>query len=360
MMMKTKNIIFLPFIALLLVSCEKQIDFEPEDVSPYVVMVSKPEGDSLMSVYLGRSRFFLDNRDFGSINDATVTLTAGGVSSVGIFTPQCFMLLNDNFYYEKKSKDYYDDYYYYDTIYYDGYTFTLRPRPGDTVRLSAIIPGVVEPVTATTVIPNRPHVEILDFAADTLDEAGYSNLYYRVRIRVYNEGLNFFGVSLSRGEARRTDIDSAMRWDSSIVRQVSFEVNDALVNNQSLESALDGDDGSFSGYNMYFSSELFSGGYHDFTLEFSGYWKQDGVDQLDIPLYVNVTQFSEDLYRYNLTTRKSDSDLDELFAEPVQVYCNINGGIGILGGSTKLSLRAPRAIAENFYNSNSYFKKAKK
>ena len=97
-MVRKRYILIVLLLAVVMSSCEKVVDFDPGDVSPYVVVVSKPVSDSLVSVYVGYSRFFLDNREFKGVDNATVTITSGSNTSVGTYDPRCF---------------YYDDYYYY-------------------------------------------------------------------------------------------------------------------------------------------------------------------------------------------------------------------------------------------------------
>lgn len=344
-------------LAVLMCSCEKVVDFDPGDVSPYVVVVSKPVSDSLVSVYVGYSRFFLDNRGFNGADNATVTITSGSNTAVGTYDPDCFI-----------QSDYYDDWngYYGDTTHYGGYGFMLRPNPGDTMRVSATVPGYDKIVTAQTVVPPQPQVEIVDLVIDTLDEVTggyyycyYSSTYYRLRFRINcNSNREYFSVRVLLGEEIYLS-DTVSVWDSTQMSSYYFTVSDPIVNNASLEDAFDGDDGSFSGREMTFSSERFSGGAHEFTMEFDA-TTYGNRDILGRPVKIEVCALSEELYRYNVTSSGYTSDLDDLFSEPVQVYCNIKGGIGIFGASTKKIFKAPAPRVENFNNSASYYKKKKK
>lgn len=335
--------------AMLATSCEKVVDFDPGEVEPYVVMISKPVGDSLMSVYLGYSRFFLDDRSFNTIDNATVTLTIGGTSYTGVYDPNCFMLTN---YYENDDfRLFKKDYYYYgDTTYFGGYTFVRRPAPGDTLRLTATVPGRAEEVTAMTTVPPKPTVEIIDYVVDTVDESAYSqDRYFRLRFRLYcNSNKDYFNVKLHLPQ--RAWQDTTQYWDTTNTERFYFSVNDPIVNDPNIEDVMDGYDGHFEGSSMSFSSERFTGGYHDFTLEF--YTWNDSWDTLaSMPVWLSVGTLSEELYRYNVTSAGYSSGIDNLFSEPVQVYCNIKGGIGIVGASTSSRIRVAKPRFENFHNS---------
>lgn len=357
-MVRRRYILIVLLLAVVMSSCEKVVDFDPGDVSPYVVVVSKPVSDSLVSVYVGYSRFFLDNREFDGVDNATVTITSGNNTAVGTYDPKCFV-----------QSDYYDDWngYYGFTTYYGGYKFTVCPHPGDTMRLNANVPGYDNVVTATTVVPQKPQVEIVDFVIDTLDESTYSSsFYYRLRFRINcNSNKEFFSLKLFCAGMYQILDDTAWVWEWDTTHMVGqyFSVSDPIVNNASLEDAIDGDDGSFNGREMYFSSERFSGGAHEFTMEFECYnnsIKQSSINGMEMPVVIEVKALSEEMYRYDITSTGYTSDLDDLFSEPVQVYCNINGGIGIFGASTNKRVKAPNPRVENFNNSSEgYYKKKK-
>ena len=338
--------------ALLSGSCEKKIDFSPDDVSPYVVMMSRPVSDSLMTVYVGYSRFFLDNGHFGSIGNATVTVSAGGVTYAGVYDSTCFRTATYYGYYD----EYYDDYY--DT--YGGYRFMLRPKVGDTLRLSAQVPGHDGEVSAVTVVPPLPQIEVLDFVCDTIDEP-YGDIYFKIRFRIKcNSNKEYFNLRVLTAE-RRFINDSTGYWDTTDMEYTYFTVNDPIVNSTSIADAIDGYDGSFSGNSLDFSSEMFTGGEHEFTVELDR-WGSDtwGLETWQTPIVLSVKAMSEDLYKYNTTRDGYSSDFDDLFSEPVQVFCNIDGGIGIFGASSIRRVTMPAPRIENFPHSGGYYYKSQK
>lgn len=348
---------------MLLGACEKPVDFDPGEVKPYVVMISKPVSDSLMSVFVGYSRFFLDNRNFGTVTDATVTLSDGIGTYTGVYDPRGFLLPGGYYYYE-------DDYWAGDSVFYGGYTFTLRPQPGDTLRLTAAVPGYDKMVSATTAMPRLPEVEVLDLVVDTgkgnyYDEyGGYysrSDYYYKVRFKVKSHGNDYYSVSIKRTAGWVRGTYGIMYWDTVNMRNVYFSVNDPLVNSHDLVDAIDGYDGSFYGDEMAFSSELFQNGEHEFTAIFSVWPDIDGMDYVHIPLQLEVKGLSKELYRYEQTSANAEYDsFDGLFSEPVQVICNIDGGIGVFGGATKKTYIMPEPRIGTFSHDDGYYFKKKR
>ena len=351
---------------MLLGSCEKPLDFDPGEVSPYVVVISRPVNDSLMSVFVGYSRFFLDNRAYNTVTDATVTVTDGAGTYAGTYEPNCFVLNNGYMVYDD------DGEYWSDSTFYGGYTFTLRPQPGDTLRLQASVPGYDKMVSATTTIPQQPEVEVLEFVIDTgkgsyYDEYGgyYSNdsRYYKIRFKVKCQNPDeFFSVKVQNSEYRRIHpTQNIYGWDTNYWENNYFTVNDPLVNSSSIEDVIDGYDGSFNGEEMFFSSELFQNGEHEFTAIFSK-WPTGSADYDYMAVRIEVKSLTRELYRYEQTSKSAEYDsFDGLFSEPVQVICNIKGGIGVFGGASSKNYRMPEATYGTFqHNDGYYYKKGRK
>lgn len=305
--------------------CEKVIDFDPGEVTPYVVMVSRPESDSPVNVYLTKSVFFLQSTYYDEyyynysklpyINDASVTLWMSGNTYTGTLKE--------------------DDGRYY-------YQFAAQPQAGDSLYLEAVVPDKEGKVVAGTRIPSMPDVEIIEFK-----EQDYEG-DYKLRIKLKShEGKEYYSVSIITWGQESVYDSVTGGWMTQVDTTFNnpnyyyFNVNDPIVNEVDVTTALDGDDGSFWGREMLFSNEMFTNGEHEFTLEFADdfyYYPEMMVD--DRPIYLVVKKMAPELYRYNKTVM-AQNDSDELFGEPVQVYSNISGGIGIFGGSAQKKLLLP-------------------
>ncbi|MBQ6956134.1 MAG: DUF4249 domain-containing protein [Bacteroidales bacterium] len=307
-------------------SCEKVIDFDPGETTPYVVMKSRPTNDSLVSVYLSRSTFFLedDYYDYGSyagsipyITDASVRLYVGS--------------------------EYYDG-----TLLQDGdrkyYQFNIRPKVGDSLHVEATVPGYDVKVTAGTRIPSMPVVEIVDYEVEQ-DEYG-SSPRFRLRFKIKSgSGREYYSLSLDRS-TQKTQMDSVTWiWDTAGQQRVQcyFMTDDAIFSNTDIGTVIDGDDGSLYGTEMSCSNELFSNGEHLFVVEFGmDMHSYVGDDVSDMPVWLAVRSLSPELYKYN-QTMQAQAESEELLAEPVQVICNVSGGIGVFGGMSQKEKRLPVA-----------------
>lgn len=315
-----KNIghyILLLFAAVVFTSCEKVIDFEPDVINPYVVLISQPESDSLVTVYLSRSRFFLDNSwEVPYISDAKVSLHVGDVT--------------------------------YDGTYIDGsdrgyYLFGVRPQPGDSLYVEAMVPGEEGTVSAGTRIPTLPTVELVDYSLEYDEEMMYNNYSLTFKLKG-GRGREYYSISIRNCEPINMGEDRVV-WDTvnGYLNNMFFSCDDAILNNTDISSVIEMDDGSFYGNMLNVSNEFFKDGEHVFTLEFTDYYYGLSTSELArMPVWLIVKSISPELYRYNQTVQEQDNS-DGLLAEPVQVMCNINGGIGIFGGVSRKNMRLPVA-----------------
>lgn len=327
--------IFLLLATMVMVGCTEIIDFDQEIAEPLAVLVSRPTTDSKTYVYLDYSRFFLDNNNYNTrIKNATMTLSVNGVN----YVPK------------------------YDTIDYNGrYVFDVNLQPGDSLIVSATIPGYDKTVKASTCIPHTPHVQITDFVIDTVGyyysdmDYYYSTNDYAFRVKFKINSSNndeYYSVKILFPQNEINDIDLDTRyWDTNNMDEVYYTVKDPLLSNMDIEQVFDREDG-FSGNEMNVSSELFQNGEHEFTAEFTYWLYSCHLDLARAPIKIMVRSLSKELYQYNLTTSQQ-SEVDQFFSEPVQVISNIVGGTGIFGGYCESMFRTPVGRFEHFYNRDS-------
>ena len=331
-------------------SCRKMLEFTDDEVEPYAVLVGKPNtADSVLSISVSRSRFFLDEgHPFDIVSDASVIVNVNGADHVAVYSGT-----GNN-----------------------RYQVPLALHPGDSVSVRALVPGFDEPVTATTILPASPRVEVLDYALDTSgiytlyrDTNLRCGTYYgKVRFKVHSvSDEDYYSLRIMTSVQYETLGDSVFLWKkdpSSFVCQSYITTNDPVVSNsESLDMIdildMDVEPNYFYGREMMVRGDLFQGGEHVFDIEFqfgdySG--RPRGLDPTERPIYIAISSLSKDLYLYKLTLGKQ-SDLD-LFNEPVQVHCNIQGGIGIFAGAStdKVYLVNPEVRQLN-NDGDSYYKK---
>ena len=283
-------------------SCEKAIDFRGDEQKPMVVVSADAEPDTTLAVRLTYSRFFLSGGRFKVIGNADVRLSANGTSYTGVF--------NDS-----------------------AYVFPYTVSEGDTLTLSVHLQngGDDTVVTSSTRVPYRPSVTIGESLGNTFrltlnDRAGEHN-YYRMRITLID--TNFWAYDI---EGNLVDDNETVATRDTLVDsiQAMFSCSDAAVTtNMSSTVNIDGED-TFD--QLLFTDELFDGQSHDIVIKCDDYidYYEKRPKSANSTYIICVESLSRDRYMYELSRYKQDYG-DMLMTEPVQVQCNIAGGIGIFG-----------------------------
>lgn len=295
--MKINQIFISALLAASIVSCETVVDVDLPEFEPSLVLNGLIYPDTTVSVLLTQNRSALDNSyDFKSIKNATIKLYE-----------------NDVFIGNLSASD------------QDGiYTLGYYPQIGKTYRIEAEKSGF-EKVSAEISIPG----DTADFAIQHItrvkDEYGNYNLKmtYVLKDSIIK---NFYEVKLfmknGYPETKYYDYD----LDSLIVVPGYTYWQDWYywIDGASLDE--------FSDYTEYeiFTDELFNGRQKEFTLVFSEPYEYENQSDTTY-LRLEVRNLTEDYYRYITTQTLQNMTGNSPFAEPVQVYSNIDNGFGIWG-----------------------------
>ncbi len=308
-------------------SCENAIEFDGEQMAPMIVMNALISPDSLLKVQLSKSKFFLkDNNSFESIDNAEVKLYVNDT----LFETLSF---SEN----------------------GNYIGTYIPKPSDVVKITAkqanfnevsastdiIVPtqitGIDTVSLKTEVYPIEMY-ESYNGNKPTIDTLGYSyNKRMNIKVNINDDPnlKNFYRVSVRIKQY----FDDGSEGERDYYLQ-----SDDLVFGSTDESGLFGEGYSRSMYNE-FSDELFNGKNYAFkmSVNFNSVVynntdnnKPKNPNEQELPklvrneMILQLHSISESYFKY-LKTLNSNSNVLEFFAEPVQIYNNIKGGIGILG-----------------------------
>lgn len=330
--MKQLNLLY-GLLLPLLMACEKDIEFSGDMVEPMMVINSISSTDTLLEIKITKSRFFLQYGDtFETVNDATVELHVNGTVI--------------------------------DTMANRGngrYRSHYRLTEGDRVRIEAHAPNlpstsaemlVVKPVTLvkldTSLIINDqiPKVNYwytdTNWTIDTIGWVRYCTVKCKLTFSDPPNEENFYRLVLytKEGGGPFELFTQYIRFDKADV--VFGETGQAEGLFDEME------------YNRYgiFTDELFDGKNYPLTFSFQTAleWDVDStgnevfpdpnVMENPVELYINLQSLSKSYYLYLVTS--SSYNEGDLFAEPVQIHSNIEGGIGLLGNyahsTMKLSL----------------------
>ena len=313
--MKQYSLFFIVAI-FLLASCEKEIEFKGGRVEPLLVLNGLLMPDSVVSIHLSESRFFLSSEnEFKPVGNATVKLWKNG-EAIATFSE------HENGY----------------------YIAPYRSKTGDRLRITASAPGL-HPVECSTEILPAPEIlsaeitkiqdELFDHEVSlTLrDPAALAN-YYRLNLylKIYFSEEYF------------------------IYMPAHFHSDDAPFSTTEFPM------GDFGNRYHIFTDAVFNGIEYPLKLQVVARYDskgdnevdgsdskkndpRDNIEPVNMELYVDLQHITKDYYLY-LKSRSSarGNDFGGMFSEPTQIFNNIQGGIGILGSYASTIYKFPLEI----------------
>lgn len=339
--MKTKYIFFISLL-IVLTSCETVIDFNGKDTAPLLVVNSIISPDSVIKVHVSESRFFLEeDSKFVNINNATVKLWVNDLEYEQL-TPA-----NNGIYQGK-----------------------YIPKSGDKLKITAKNSNYSEVSASTEIIPANPILSVdtnsvilektpllsYNYNSPTVvDTLGYlinNELKLKMNFNDPANQENFYKVSL-RMKLYFSD-------GSTQIGKYYFSSEDVVFGNTSASGIFDE---STTNYYNVFSDELFNGKPYGLKLSANFYSyvysnnvpsklksKDEPVNVTKNELIVELQSISKSYYLY-LKTRDASSSYVDFFSEPVQIYSNIKGGIGVFGSynTATFKINVPTWLRQGYY-----------
>ncbi|MFT3753752.1 MAG: DUF4249 domain-containing protein [Paludibacter sp.] len=323
--MKTNYISFIILLASTIVfhSCENEINFSGEVTKPMLVINSFITPDSVIKVHVSKSKFFLeDNSTFETIDNANVYVWVNGAKIEKLTST---------------SNGY--------------YIASFKPQIGDIVKITAANTEFNEVSTSTEIVQPNPIISV-----DTLNHQFKE--YPMVQYSSYNgnpttiDTIGFNKVESFGLKVKFKDPSTASdyyRLDAKVINyhvDGSITVSDGVINYNDV--VFGGNNNSnpleMTSYNYYheFSDELFNGKEYNLSFIFNSnttVYKpeyQDSYHEINIEtpvkqeLLIELQSISKSYFLY-LRSRSANMSAVEFFSEPVQIYSNVSGGIGILG-----------------------------
>ena len=324
--MKTKyfNLILLSILLAFNTGCINELEFNGEITNPYMVMNGYVTPDSVVKVHLTKSKFFLKSDDnFNYISNATVKLYINNIEK------QTMTYVKNGF-----------------------YVSSYMPLVGDIVKVVATnsefenVNSTIEVIDPTVILTVDSSNHVYDKSVMTsyssynggayiVDTIGYNineQCDFKVKFKDPANKTNFYRVSLKMINYFEND---------SISTQIPYLYSDdlAFTNGQEATDIIGG--GGYGNSYNEFSDELFNGKEYGLKISYSLYsnyfsgeefkqYNQKGKLPLKRELFITLNSISKAYYLY-LKTRSASANEMEFFSEPVQIYSNIIGGLGILG-----------------------------
>ena len=292
------RLLFLLSISLAYISCEKVIPFDGDVNTPKLVINSIFQSDSSFKVHVSSSRSVIDTASFKNIDDAIVTIKDRNENIIetlnhvenGFYKGQTFPQENQNYILEVNHPNY----------------------ANITASDSLPSPIIINSVDTSTIIDpingNRLQIRM------NFDDPENTQNYYLIETYSVNEYLVIKNSDTTEYELDTTKqfmvlTDEVFQNGGSPWREQGL-FNDLLFNGQNKTLELEIPNDSWSG-----SEDGYDWSYQTLTLR----------------LYLHNITLSYYYYRTSLELFQNASG--NPFAQPVQVFSNVENGFGVFAGS---------------------------
>ena len=284
-----KRYIILISIALLsFASCIKEVEFTGEETAPLPVLnCVVGDGDTVVYADLSKSLFFLRRGDFAPITDAEVVLTCNG-------TAYPMTLVGDS-------------------VYMLRHTFAA----GDVVSISATMPEFGTITSKTITVVPKPAFGLVTYVFESYRMASG----FALQIENKNPTNSYYLIYVANKITPDSTEEMCWHWETESYENISCYDSRILLTNSDFPSINEGQYLLFPGRNFSGDTITLKIDFYD-TIE---------VNQIQV---VDLYSISEDLYKYLSTCYNYYSSRNNPFTEPVQVYTNISGGLGVLGAKS--------------------------
>ena len=296
--MKSQIILLLAFIGLLSVSCEKEVPVDLPDSKNKLVMNCIMNEDSVFMVLVSRTKkLYVDDNANTNITNATVSIYENGVFVENLLHDTAGVYISK----------------------------TFKPKVGNTYKVAISCEGYADAYAEEQLIKQAVVSDfnwkdssmvrndgIYSKLSFFIDDPSASSNYYEVE--VISSGYYYIVGFDSSGQ---TYIDSIL-----YVYPLNMLILDDVLkeNNQEVDIT----SGDFQTSNLQFSDKSFNGSKYKIDLYLNS--NNHGMNDT---LLISVKSVSKSYYEYKRTALQQNNTGP--FSEPVRVYSNVTGGVGILG-----------------------------
>ena len=295
-----KNIAIAILLLSTLNSCIKTLELEAKDKTSKLVVNSLFLSGEIWKVHVSKSLSVLDRGNLEDVTNATVKIIEEDGNSLilphfvnGIYRPT-------------------------------GITIGISENKKFKIEVSA--PGF-KTVTSENICPQKTLISSASYT-DSKNELGFEAIDRKIKVSIKDRSgeENYYVLEY---EVYQFRIDT-----NSTTGQIDTTVNGGGISYlESSSPFVDGSGSSFSTPFITFTDNLFDGKTQEIT--FSSYIYDNGIGSNHSINRVSLYTVSKETYRYYKSMNAYIKAEDNPFAEPVQVFSNIENGFGIFAGKSK-------------------------
>ena len=298
--MKNLLPLLLIFSALTLSNCTKEIEFDAQDIAPRIVVNSLFTNDSIWAAHISRSVGVLETTSYTTINDANVNIFDANANLVTTLTHQGNGLYTSPTGLTPQANQ--------------SYTIEASASGYESVNASNSIPSAVPIYQLDTVTSTNSDGETILEATITFQDPPNISNYYMLEVYVT-------GTWINEEEQDTIEIREPL--------QISCDdINVETVNRFNF--------GGFENTYLYLmvKDQNFDGENYSLTFSVINYAE---LKDMDLFGEIRLVNTSEEYFNYLKSFNMYQRTINNPFATPVQVYSNVNNGMGIFAGGTLTS-----------------------
>ncbi|MBI9063549.1 MAG: DUF4249 domain-containing protein [Marinilabiliaceae bacterium] len=294
-----KNTCFLLLVLAIVTACEKEIEYQGDNLESFLVLNASLQTDSAVTCYVSRSRTLLEKDPIQTIDDAVVDLYSDDV-----FVEE--LKLSDSGKYRAPT-----------VMVQSGKKYELRVNHQS-----------FKNVSASSVVPEKANAEFVSVQLVNVRTDGYTSEKMRFSVNVKDKpGKDYYRLQAFVPARHYNELGEYV-LDENVYYMRHVESSDPVLNGNVVVVDDDFSDHPENQYRV-FNDELFDEGEYELTFE---------LDENDMELAANikidVQKISYDLYLYYKTLDAYNYYEDSPFSEPVRIHSNIINGAGVLGSCT--------------------------
>lgn len=289
---------FIYFILLIsvLVSCVKEVHIPIEYTQPKLVVNGLFNTDSLWDIEVSASKYIYDTAAIPLINDAQVIITNSAGNSI--------LLINQG-----------------NGIYA---SLTERPEIGEVYSIE-VSHSDYDDVSSSNQLPGEINIAHIDWDQQAIVAGDF---YRRIDISFQDGPDKDFYMVRVKG----------IFWEY-IYNEETWEIEDSALIMYPIEffsqnAAFDNSSSKITPTSISFTDEIFNGSLFTFDILIDDdYFSDEEDEKMKIQsIYISMSKISQEYYWYETSYQAYLSAQYNMFAQPVQVYTNIENGLGIFAG----------------------------
>lgn len=309
--MMNKLTILLILLSVINSSCELTINVDDDlEYEDQLVLGGFLHSDSTITISVARSRSILENSDRKGfqLRDAAVRIFEDGIL-IGE-SNEAFPTFLES---------------------YANYHFPFRPKIRSNYRIEVEKNGFPIATAEESIPIRKARAKITDI--DINDSSPDIDFTLQIRDRIGDDYYEVLAFSeFKEPNIVETDIGPVIDTESLLTRtkRLRLETNSLAIEEYFLNRII-------------FDDRLFEGSDFNINLTTTFIYSSFSEEEYDpeLKLLIIVNRLSESYYNYLATTELQRWLEEDIFAEPVQIYSNVENGLGFIGSYNSLLLEVP-------------------